>query len=415
MLPHTLFIIIFIVFTADFIFERLMSWLNIKASRSPLPPEVSDIYDNEKYMRQQQYFRTNSRFGIVSAIFSFSVMAFMLLFDGFAYIDTVVNGFKLPDVLVSILFFGVLYVANDLITLPFDVYDTFVIEQRFGFNKTTPLTFILDRIKGYLLTVFIGFGLLWAIITIYNATPQYFWILAWGVVSVIQLFISVFYSNLIVPLFNKQTPLASGELRDKIEDFAQKVDFPIKNIYTIDGSRRSTKANAYFSGMFGKKRIVLYDTLIETLTTDEIVAVLAHEIGHYKHKHTLKSVIITLSSNLLLFWLLGIILDNDTFAEAIGVHTGASFHINILVFAILYTPISLILDILSNVLSRRFEYQADDFAKKNGLAAQLISALKKLSANSLSNLTPHNLVVFVGYSHPTLYRRILNLTTRQKN
>ena len=171
MLPHTLFIIIFIVFTADFIFERLMSWLNIKASRSPLPPEVSDIYDSEKYMRQQQYFRTNSRFGIVSAIFSFSVMAFMLLFDGFAYIDTVVNGFKLPDVLVSILFFGVLYVANDLITLPFDVYDTFVIEQRFGFNKTTPLTFILDRIKGYLLTVLIGFGLLWVIITIYNAMP----------------------------------------------------------------------------------------------------------------------------------------------------------------------------------------------------------------------------------------------------
>ncbi|HPH73237.1 MAG TPA: M48 family metallopeptidase, partial [Paludibacteraceae bacterium] len=224
-------------------------------------------------------------------------------------------------------------------------------------------------------------------------------------VSAFGLFMSLFYSELIVPLFNKQTPLEAGELRDAIEVFAEKTDFQLKNIYVIDGSKRSTKANAYFTGWGRKKRIVLYDTLINELTTSEIVAVLAHEIGHNKHKHTIKGIILSLATNLIMFFLLGLILNNDAFAQALGCQQ-ASFHINLLVFSILYTPLSLVLDVFGNLLSRKHEYQADAFVKANGYGEQLISALKKISSSTLSNLTPHPAFVFFHYSHPTLYQRV---------
>jgi len=408
MTANTLFIIILTIFIAEFIFGRYLSFLNIKSSKNPIPDVLKDIYDNEKYAKQQDYFRTNSKFGMITQTFSFVIMLVMLLFGGFAWLDGIVRTWNLPEIWASIVFFGILYFANDLLTLPFDIYDTFVIEQRFEFNKTTPKTFILDKLKGYALAIIIGGGLLYLIIFIYNLTPDYFWLLAWGAITIFGLFMNLFYSDIIVPLFNKQTPLQEGELRDAIEKFASKVKFNLKNIYTIDGSKRSTKANAYFTGMFGKKRIVLYDTLIEKMTTDEIVAVLSHEIGHYKHKHTLKSMMLSLPSNLLLFVLLGIILKNTLFAQALGCNI-PSFHINILTFGILYTPVSMILDIASNMLSRKFEYQADNFTKTYSFANQLISSLKKLSADSLSNLTPNSLVVFINYSHPTLYQRINNL------
>lgn len=408
MTPNTLFFIILAVFIADFIFGRYLSWLNIMASKNKLPIELEDIYDNEQYQRQQQYFRTNSKFGMISSLFSFSIMLIFLILQGFAIVNEIVVGWQLSPVWSSIVFFGILYIANDIIGLPFDIYDTFVIEQRFGFNRTTIKTFVFDKVKALLLTTIIGIVLLYSIISIYNATPDYFWLLSWLAVTLFGLFMSLFYSDLIVPLFNKQTPLPEGELRNKIEAFASKAQFNLKNIYTIDGSKRSTKANAYFTGMFGKKRIVLYDTLIQTLTLEEIVAVLAHEIGHYRHRHTVKSLAISLPFSLLLFWLLGMVLQSNMFAQALGVAT-ATFHINIITFGILYTPLSMLLGVVQNVVSRRFEYQADNFAKSYGLRNELISSLKKLSADSLSNLTPHRLVVFINYSHPTLYQRILKL------
>ncbi|KGN78645.1 peptidase M48 [Porphyromonadaceae bacterium COT-184 OH4590] len=408
MTPNTLFFIILAVFIADFIFGRYLSWLNIMASKNKLPIELEDIYDNEQYQRQQQYFRTNSKFGMISSLFSFSIMLIFLILQGFAIVNEIVVGWQLSPVWSSIVFFGILYIANDIIGLPFDIYDTFVIEQRFGFNRTTIKTFVFDKVKALLLTTIIGIVLLYSIISIYNATPDYFWLLSWLAVTLFGLFMSLFYSDLIVPLFNKQTPLPEGELRNKIEAFASKAQFNLKNIYTIDGSKRSTKANAYFTGMFGKKRIVLYDTLIQTLTPEEIVAVLAHEIGHYRHRHTVKSLAISLPFSLLLFWLLGMVLQSNMFAQALGVAT-ATFHINIITFGILYTPLSMLLGVVQNVVSRRFEYQADNFAKSYGLRNELISSLKKLSADSLSNLTPHRLVVFINYSHPTLYQRILKL------
>jgi len=221
---------------------------------------------------------------------------------------------------------------------------------------------------------------------------------------------NMFYSEIIVPLFNKQTPLPEGELRTEIEKFASKAGFKLSNIYVIDSSKRSTKANAYFSGLGSKKRIVLFDTLLNKLTTEEIVAVLAHEIGHYKHKHTLYQFLISLPVNLLLFFLLGYILKSDIFAQVFGV-TSASFHINIIVFSLLYAPVSLLLGIFSNILSRKFEFQADAFAAQYGYANSLQSGLKKLSETSLSNLMPHPLYVFFHYSHPTLYQRLTKLTS----
>lgn len=406
---ETIFLLILIFLTVDFILERLLSLLNIKHSKLPLPKLVSDIYDDEKYRKQQEYFRINSSFGMITSTFSFILIILMLIFGGFGWLDGIVSNFTENTIFRSLVFFGILFIVYDLISIPFEWYDTFVIEERFGFNKTTIKTFILDKLKGYLLTIIIGGLLLLAIIYIYQLTPKYFWVIAWGVITLFSLFMSMFYSELIVPLFNKQTPLPDGELRSEIENFAHKSDFKLKNIFQIDGSKRSTKANAYFSGLGPKKRIVLYDTLMEKLTTQEVVAVLAHEVGHYKHKHTLKSMLISLPATLLMFYLLGLFLDSNALAQSLGGQT-ANFHLNMIVFGILYAPVSLIIDLGGNILSRKFEYQADNFANKHGFGNELISGLKKLSATSLSNLMPHPLHVFLHYSHPTLYQRIKNIT-----
>ena len=408
-MAQLLFIIIIVILVADFGLERYLAFLNIKESGKELPVLLRDIYDSEKYAKQQDYFRTNSRFEILTSCFSFVITLLMFSLGGFHWVDQLVQGYVKSEIWTPIIFFGVLFFANDILSIPFDWYDTFVIEQKFGFNKVTPKLFILDKLKGYGMTIILGGGILFVIIWIYTLTPTYFWLLAWAVVTVFSLFMTMFYSQIIVPLFNKQTPLGEGELRTAIEKFALKTGFKLDNIFVIDGSKRSTKANAYFSGLGAKKRIVLYDTLMDKMTVEEIVAVLAHEVGHYKHKHTLINFMISIPSTLLLFFAFGYILKSDTFAQALG-GTVASFHLNALAFSILYSPISLVLDIATNVLSRKFEYQADAFAAKYGYAQQLTSGLKKLTATSLGNLMPHPLYVFFHYSHPTLYQRIQKIT-----
>ncbi len=410
MVQFIFFSIIFILIV-DFCLERFLAFLNIKHAKNELPAILKDIYDSEKYTKQQDYFRTNTRFGMLTSSFSFAITLMIYSLGGFAWIDSLVQVYIKSEIWTPIAFFGVLYFANDILTIPFAWYDTFVIEQKFGFNKVTPKLFIIDKLKGYGMTILLGGGILFVIIWIYSLTPQYFWLLAWAVITGFSLFMTMFYSEIIVPLFNKQTPLADGELRSKIEAFAIKSGFNLTNIFVIDGSKRSTKANAYFSGLGSKKRIVLYDTLMDKLSTDEIVAVLAHEVGHYKHKHTLINFLISMPTTLLLFFVFGLILKSDVLAQAMGgqVH---SFHLNALAFSILYSPISLVLDIATNVLSRKFEYQADAFAAGYGFAPQLQSGLKKLSATSLSNLMPHPLYVFFHYSHPTLYQRITKLSQK---
>ncbi len=410
-MEHILLLIILLILLIEFGLGRWLSYLNIKHSKLKLPAVLADIYDAEKYARQQDYFRTNARFGMLTASFSFVVIVVMYACGGFGWFDGIVQNWTDRSILQSLLFFGVLFIVSDVITIPFQWYDTFVIEEKFGFNKQTPSLFIADKLKSWGLSIVLGGLILTAIIWIYNLTPQYFWLLAFGVVTVFSLFMNMFYSELIVPLFNKQTPLEEGELRTAIEAFANKSGFQLKNIYMIDGSKRSTKANAYFTGLGPKKRIVLYDTLTEQMTTDEIVAVLAHEIGHYKHKHVLKGMLYSIPSSLLLFFLLGWMLGSDVLAQALG-GTKAVFHLNAIAFFTLYTPISLLLGILGNVLSRKHEYEADAFAQQYGYGEQLISGLKKLSSQSLSNLMPHPLYVFFNYSHPTLYQRIIKMQTK---
>jgi STE24 endopeptidase len=403
-----IFIIILVILTADFILERCLAFLNIKESGKELPALLRDIYNTEKYAKQQDYFRTNSRFGMLTSSFSFIITLIMFAFGGFAWVDGLVQQYVQNPIWTPILFFGILFIANDIISIPFSLYDIFVIEERFGFNKITPKLFVLDKLKGYAMTIILGGGILFIVIWIYTLTPEYFWLLAWAVITGFSLFMTMFYSQIIVPLFNKQTPLGEGELRTEIEKFANKTNFNLDNIFVIDGSKRSTKANAYFSGLGAKKRIVLYDTLMDKMTTDEIVAVLAHEVGHYKYKHTLINFLISMPTTLILFYVFGLILKSDALAQALG-GTTASFHLNALAFSILYSPISLILDIATNVLSRRFEYQADNYAAWHGYGSQLVSGLKKLTATSLGNLMPHPLYVFFHYSHPTLYQRITKI------
>ena len=414
MSPQTVFFIILVILTADFVSERILSALNVKSSKKPIPDLLSGIYDQDKYQKQQSYFRANTRFGLLTSTVSFLVIFLMIVFGGFGWLDGIVQRWTANQILVSLVFFGILFLANDIISTPFEIYDTFVIEERFGFNKTTPKTFIFDKLKGYVLAAILGGGILALIMWLYRLNPQYFWLIAWACVTAVSLFFSLFYSELIVPLFNKQTPLEAGELRDAIEKFSKKAGFELKNIFVIDGSKRSTKANAYFTGFWKKKRIVLYDTLINDLDTAEIVAVLAHEAGHSKYKHTLRNILINLPYTLLMFFLLGLILRSDVLAQALG-GKEASFHLNILAFGVLYSPVSMMLGLAMNVLSRKHEYQADGYVKENKMGEQLISALKKISSKSLSNLTPHPAYVFVNYSHPTLLQRVEKLTNSPVN
>ncbi len=335
-------------------------------------------------------------------------MLAMLLFGGFAWLDEHVRMYTSNPIWMAIIFFGVLGIASDIIGTPFSLYHTFVIEEKFGFNKTTIKTFILDKIKGYLLAAIIGGGLLAFIVWIYGITGKYFWLYAWGVMAVFMMFATMFYASIILPLFNKFTPLPEGELRSAIEAYCSKVGFKLNNLFVMDGSKRSSKANAFFSGLGSSKKIVLYDTLINNHTTDELVAVLAHEIGHYKKKHTRTGLIVGFFQTGLMLFILSLFLGNPALAEALGAKQ-SSFHLNILVFGMLYSPLSEILGILMNMLSRKHEYEADNFAKTTFNGEALASALKKLSVNNLSNLKPHPAYAFVHYSHPTLLERLAEL------
>ena len=282
--PQFLFKLIIVFIVVEFLLERVLGYLNSTRWSDKLPGELRGIYDEQKYEKSQQYEKIKHNFSIITAVFSLLIILLMLFFEGFAWVDAWVRSYTNHPVLMALLFFGFLGIAMDIITTPFSIYSTFIIEEKFGFNKTTPKTFILDKLKSWLLMAVIGGGLLSLIVWIYTISGSWFWIVVWGVISLFMIFMFMFYSNLIVPLFNKQKPLEEGELRSAIEEFTGRAGFKLKNIFVIDGSKRSTKANAYFTGLGPQKRIVLYDTLIKDHTVDELVAVLAHEIGHYKKK-----------------------------------------------------------------------------------------------------------------------------------
>lgn len=399
------FILIILIVVLDFFWTQYLSYRNRKRMTPNIPLQLEGIYNKEEYAKQQEYQKVNSRFGLYTSLFSFIILIIVLLLGVFGRVDSFLRLYISNEIWLTLSFFGIVYVVNEIISLPFSYYATFTIEERFGFNKSTRITFWLDQLKGLLLTVIVGGAILALLVWLYNNLGEYAWLYAWGAVTIFSLFMTLFYSNLIVPLFNKQIPLEDGELRDAIEEFARKADFEVKNIYVMDASKRSTKANAYFTGFGAKKRIVLFDTLINDLSTDEIVAVLAHEIGHYKHKHTLQGMIVSVFYTGAMLFLLSLFLNNSAVALALGGQL-PSFHLGLIAFGLLFTPISLILGILSSTLSRKNEYQADAYAANFGLGDALVSGLKKLSVKSLSNLNPDPLYVFFYYSHPTLLQRM---------
>jgi STE24 endopeptidase len=399
-----LFVIIAIVL-ADFLLERGLSFLNCRNIVTHLPDELKGIYNDEKYQQSQEYKKVNCRFDLVTASLKLLILLAMLMVGGFAFIDDIARSMVQAELLVSLTFFALLFFCSEILFLPFALYHTFVIEERFAFNKTSIATFITDKIKSWLLVILLGGPILAVVIWFYQATQDNFWIYTWLLMGGFMILLTMFYSTLIAPIFNKQTPLEQGGLRDGIEDFSTKAGFQLDNVFVIDGSRRSTKANAYFSGLGSKKRIVLYDTLINDLEVEELVAVLAHEIGHYKKKHTTKGIIAALCQTGIMLYILSLFIANPLLSEALGANIH-SFHLALISFAILYSPLSTLMGLAMNSFSRKNEFEADRFAANHFSAAALASALKKLSSNNLSNLTPHPAYVFFHYSHPPLLQRL---------
>ncbi|MGB0887423.1 MAG: M48 family metallopeptidase [Vicingaceae bacterium] len=408
--PQTIFNIITTIIVLNFLLERWLDWLNDKNSSATLPEELKGIYDEEKYAKQRAYDKVKGRFSFVSSTFSFVLILVMLFLNGFAFVDDYAKTITQHPVLLPMVFFAILMVASDILTIPFQLYSTFVIEEKFGFNRTTAKTYILDKIKGALVGAIIGGGIMALFIWFYNTTGQYFWLWTWEAVAIFMVLATMFYASIIVPLFNKLTPLADGELKTEITEYCKKVGFNLDNLFVMDGSKRSSKANAFFSGLGSKKRIVLYDTLANEYSKEEITAVLAHEIGHYKKKHTLTAMIVGVLQMGVMLFILSLVINKPEFSMALGVQE-KSFHIGLLVFSMMYSPLSMAIGVVMNVISRKNEYEADNYAKTTYKAEPLVSSLKKLSVDSLSNLTPHPYDVFMNYSHPTLLQRIKALNT----
>ena len=405
-------ILLLAILSFDFIFNKILEYLNIKSMKEELPDEVKGIYDEEKYKKSISYARANNKFGLLTSSFSF-ILSFVLLATGFfGWFDQKVHGFIVTEELVSLAFFGLLFLASDILNIPFQLYDTFVIEEKFGFNKTTSKTFILDKLKGYVLAGVIGGLILFVLLKLINLFGPDFWIYFWIVISVFILFINMFYTSLILPLFNKLTPLEDGELKDEIETYSKKIKFPLDNIFVIDGSKRSAKSNAFFSGIGKKKKIVLYDTLIENHSKEELVAVLAHEVGHFKKKHIITGYVLSILQTGFTLFIMSLIIFSPAMSEALG-GSQLAIHLNLLAFGILYSPISHFVGVFMNMLSRKNEFEADAFAKETYNGTFLQQALKKLSVDNLSNLFPHPAYVFMNYSHPPLLKRLAAMNEQQ--
>ena len=388
----------------DFLFEEVLDYLNYKSSQKAIPTELEDIYSEEQHEKAKQYHAENYRFGLVSSTFSFFLSFIVIAFGILGMLEQHLSFFENP-VYNALVFFGVIFIVSDVINIPFSYYSTFVIEQKYGFNKTDLKTFIGDKLKGYILSILIGGGILYLLLTLILSIGTGFWLYFWVVISVFILFINMFYTSLIVPLFNKLTPLEDGELKTAIEDYSRKINFPLDNIFVVDGSKRSSKANAYFSGIGGKKKIVLFDTLINNHTNEELVGVLAHEVGHFKKKHIVYNFIFSILQVGLTLFILSRFIFSEDLSLALG-GDGLSIALNLIAFSMLFTPISKITGLLMMLFSRKNEYEADEYAATTYGAAPLISALKKLSSDNLSNLTPHKWYVFLNYSHPPLYKRL---------
>lgn len=405
MTPGLILIVIVSISVAGYLFDLVLEYLNLKAQRTDIPDDIASFYDRDKYLRSLEYHRVKTRFSFLAGGFGFLLSLGMLVFGGFGYLDSLLRPFFENQVWLALVFFGIILLGSDILTLPFQLYSIFVIEERFGFNKTTRKTFIADKIKGYIIGGLIGGSLLAVLIILVNKFGPDFWIWFAAIATVFVLLINMFYASWILPLFNKLTILPAGDLKTAIENFSKKVNFPLDNIFVMDGSKRSSKANAFFSGIGRKKKIVLFDTLINNHTTDELVAVLAHEVGHFKKKHIILSFVLSVVQIFFLLFVLSLMIFNSDLSIALG-GTQQAIHLNLIAFAILFSPISAITGLLMSLLSRKNEYEADAYAKETYSGVALSEALKRLSVDTLSDLYPHPAYVFFYYSHPTLLQRL---------
>jgi len=388
------------------VLELVGNLLNLKALKLKPPPTLEGIYNTKDYRKSQQYIRVNTLFSLLISGFRLLLIIAFWFSGGFNWLDQVVGSWNFNPIANGVLYIGILLFSYYLLTLPFSIYSTFVIEERFGFNRTTPKIFFLDRVRGLFLALVLGLPLLAGILASFQYAGSYAWLYCWAAVILFFLVMQYLAPTLIMPMFSKFTPMESGELKEAILRYASSVNFPIDNVFVMDGSKRSSKSDAFFTGFGRNKRIALFDTLIAQHTTPEIVAILAHEIGHYKQKHILKGIVISILHTGLIFFLLSILLSSPGLYQAFYM-TNESVYAGLIFFGLLYTPIEIIASILILVFSRKSEYQADRFAAETtGDPDSLIMALRKLSATNLSNLTPHPLYVFLNYSHPPLLQRI---------
>jgi len=407
-MSNIIFILIIVIPVTGYLLERYLEHLNRKMWSDKLPDKLKGICPEEDYQKSQLYSRDNEKLSFWSASFNLALVLVMIVAGGFSMVDGWARVMSSNNVITALLFFGIIGFASDLLNLPFSIYDTFVIEKKYGFNTMTIRTFITDHIKGWFITLLVGGPVLGLITWFYYKSGPLFWLYAWGLITAFTIFMNYFYSELIVPLFNKQKPLEDGSLRTLIEEYAARTGFRLKNIFVIDGSKRSTRSNAYFSGFGSRKRIVLYDTLMKDLSEEEIVAVLAHETGHYKRHHVPVMMLSSVLTTGLILFLFSLVVDNPGLSKALGAET-PSFHLGLIVFGILYSPLSLLIGLISNIISRRHEFAADRYANNNYSADHLSNALKKLSVKNLSNMMPHPAYVFFHYSHPPLLKRLEKL------
>ena len=398
--------VILITLVLGFLLDLIADILNLKKLNQPLPQEFSDIIDHDTYTKSQNYTRENTYFGFIENSFGLIITLIVWFTGGFNYIDQIVRHNFSNEILRGLIFISSLLIGNSILSLPFSIYSTFVIEEKFGFNKTSVKTFILDIIKSAGLSLLIGLPVLALLLYLLSSITALTFLYAWCAIVVISLILQYIAPTVILPIFNKFTPLAEGELRDSIFAFADKVRYPLKNIFVMDGSKRSSKSNAFFTGFGKNKRIAIFDTLIAKHTTSELVSVLAHEIGHFKLKHILSgSVIQYLRIGVMLFLLQFFIKSDDLFSAFFM--TDKSIYAGLVFFGMLYSPVDLILSIFMNIRSRKHEFAADNFsAVRTNNPESMISALKKLSEHNLSNLTPHPFYVFLHYSHPPVLKRI---------
>jgi STE24 endopeptidase len=394
----------------DYGINTFVDFLNHRSSKRPLDRELSELYDEKEHRRSVEYQAANYKVSFISSTLFFVLLILALTYEWFAALDSFVRDQWSNEIVISLAFIGILTLFSNLISLPFGIYSTFKVEAKYGFNKSTVATFVSDLIKGLLLTLVIGGALLTAVLWIYQELRSTFWLWAWLLFAGFSLFFFMFGTKLILPLFNKLTPVPDGELRSEVERYCASQGYSLGKLFVMDGSKRSTKANAFFTGLGKSKTIVLFDTLLEKLSTKEVVAVLAHEIGHYKRKHTLSMFLLSNLQTFVLFALLGWLLGVEELSTALGA-SESSFHLSALAFFLLFSPVSMLLGLLNNGLSRRNEYQADDFAREtyDEGGSFLREALKKISTDALANLSPHPLYVAVNYTHPPIRERLRNL------